>query len=366
MMRILTRYLLKSFFTTFAISLFCFVLVFDLVNVIENIGKFLESDATGGEIFLYYIYFTPFIIVLTTPIATLLAAIFSVGIAAKRNELLAMKAAGVSIYRLAAPLLGAGLLIAASLWVFGEFVMPEANLHKDEIKAEKIDRRGTTRGKVHSNQMFLGLEGRIFHFGTYNADAERGSQVAIETFVGNRLKSITTAAEFYWQDSVWVGRDVEFREFKDFRTDAHPIVEWKEQYYTFNSYHEKPTYFQTWLSGDDALALGYLKLRRFIQVSRAIGRDVTPQVVDLYTKIAFPFINVIIILIGVALASNPRRSGLAISFGMSMAISFVFYTIVKIAIELGHQGTIPPLLAAWGANALFFLIGAFLLIRTPK
>jgi len=340
--------------------------VFDLVNLIEHVGKFLESNATAGDILMYYVYFTPFILVLTTPIATLLAAIFSVGLAARRNELLAMKAAGFSIYRLAMPLLGGGLLIAVGLWVFGELVMPEANLRKNQIKSEKVDRRGSRSFKTPNNQMFIGMDGRIFHFGSYQSDAAKGTQVAIQTFDGNRIKSIITALQFDWVDSLWIGRDVDFREFKDFRTDTEPIRQWHERIHYFREFEENPGYFETWYSGEDALTLGYFKLQRFIEVSRAIGRDVTPQIVDLYTKIAFPFINVIIILIGVALASNPRRSGLAISFGMSMAISFVFYTIVKIAIELGHQGTVPPIVAAWGANTVFFLFGAFLLLRTPK
>ncbi len=365
-MRILTRYMLKSFFLTFFVSLLCFVLVFDLVNLIEHVGKFLESDATWGDIFSYYLYFTPFIVVLTTPIATLLAAIFSVGIAARRNELLAMKAAGVSIYQLALPLLCGGVLIAASLWIFGEMVMPEANLRKNRIKAEKVDRRGVRPQQTHRDQMFIGMEGRIFHFGNYATEKASGERVAIQTFEGNRLRSIITADQFYWQGSVWVGRGLEFREFRDFRTDPEPIRQWTSDYQRFDSFGEQPSYFEVSFANEDALSLSYFKLKQFIEVSRAIGRDVTREQVDLYTKMAFPFINVIIILIGVALASNPRRSGLAIGFGLSMAISFVFYTIVKIAIELGHQGTIPPLVAAWGANALFLLIGMFLLIRTPK
>jgi len=114
------------------------------------------------------------------------------------------------------------------------------------------------------------------------------------------------------------------------------------------------------------MSMGYSKLKQFIAVSEAIGRDVTREIVDLENKIAFPFINMIIVLIGVALASNPRRSGIAIGFGISMWISFIFFTIVKVALELGHQGDIPPLLAAWGANVIFLILGLFLLFKTPK
>ncbi len=365
-MGILHRYLLRRFFLTFLVSLFCFVLIFDLVNLVEHIGRYLESDATVVDIIMYYIYFTPFIVVLTCPIATLLAAIFSVGLLARTNELTAMKAAGVSLYRLTLPLLLGGVVIAVLLWVFGEFVLPEANHRKNNIKIEKIDRRRTTTPKTQRNQMFQGVDGRIFHFGNYVAESATGERVVIQTFAGNRLKSIVSAEKFFWDDSIWVGTDVEFSEFKDFRVDPQPIRQWHRALFHFTDLVERPRYFNNWFMRQDALSLDYFQLRSFIEVNQAIGRDVTAEVVDLQNKIAFPFINVIIILIGVALASNPRRSGLAISFGLSMGISFFFYTIVKIAIELGHQGTIPPLLAAWGANMVFFLLGLYLLIKTPK
>jgi lipopolysaccharide export system permease protein len=365
-MTIFDRYLLKRFFLTFLIAMFCFVLIFDIVNLIEHIGDFLESKATFADVAMYYVYFTPFIIVLTCPIATLLAAIFSVGLLAKNNELTAMKSSGVSIYRLTMPLLLGGLAIACFLWVFGELIMPEANHRKNLIKIEKIDRRQPTVSGVHRNEMFQGLGGRVFHFGAYRSAEAKGERVMIQTFSGSRLRSVVTAKEFYWQDSLWVGFDVDFSEFKDFRVDPEPVRSWHEERHLFREFAERPQYFDTWFTRQDALSLSYFKLQRFIDVSRAIGRDVTKEVVDLQTKIAFPFINVIIILIGVALASNPRRSGLTIGFGISMCISFVFYTIVKIAIELGHQGSIPPLVAAWGANVLFSLFGLYLLIRTPK
>lgn len=365
-MTVFDRYLLKRFFLTFVVSLLCFVLVFDVVNLVEHVGQFLESDATLMDIILYYVYFTPFIVVLTCPIATLLAAIFSVGLLAKNNELTAMKASGVSLYRLTMPLLLGGVVIACLLWVFGEMVMPEANYRKNLIKVEKIDQRKPVSAEVHRNEMFQGLAGRIFHFGTYYSSEERGENVMIQTFSGNRLVSVVTAEEFFWDDSVWIGNKVEFSEFRDFRVDPEPIRSWHEEVHRFSSFAERPHYFDTWFSRQDAQSLSYFKLANFINVSRAIGRDVTKEVVDLRTKIAFPFINVIIILIGVALASNPRRSGLAIGFGISMCVSFIFFTIVKIAIEMGHQGTISPLVAAWGTNVLFFLFGLFLLIRTPK
>lgn len=365
-MNIIDRYLLSRFFLTFFVSIFCFILIFDLVNLVERIGGLLESGATLFDVFLYYFYFTPFIVVLTCPIATLLASIFSIGLMAKSNELLAMKAAGISLYRIVVTLTAGGIVIAAGLWWFGEMVLPEANTRKNVIESEKFERKQPESSTVYRNQMFQGLQGRVFQFTNYVTKSATGEDVVIQTFEGNKLKQVITADRLTWQDSLWVGTGVEIRVFGDFESDPQPIKSSNFSTLTFPEFRERPSYFEDWFSRQDPLSMDYFKLSKFIQVSRSLGKDATKQLVDLENKIAFPFINVIIILIGVSLASNPRRSGLGISFAVSMAISFVFYTCVKIAIEFGHQGTIPPLLAAWGTNVVFLVLGLFLLFRTPK
>lgn len=363
---ILARYLLRRFFLTFFVSIACFILIFDLVNVVENIGKYVESGAAASDIVLYYIYFTPFIVVLTCPIATLLAAIFSIGLLAKTNELTAMKAAGISIYRIAVVLMTGGFVIAGGLWVFGEMVLPEANYLKNIIKTEKIERRKSESASVYRNQLFQGLDGRIFQFGNYVSKSATGEDVLIQTFDGRVLRQIITARRFEWRDTVWLGTDVALKEIGDLDTATQPITSITHDSLHFPEFREKPGFFEDWFTRQDAYSMDYFKLKRFINVSRALGKDVKPQVVDLYNKMSFPLINVIIILIGVALASNPRRAGLGISFGLSMGISFVFFTMVKVAIEMGHNGIVSPVVAAWGTNIVFFILGLILLIRVPK
>jgi lipopolysaccharide export system permease protein len=363
---IIDSYLLKRFFLTFFVAMFCFILIFDLVNLVERLGNLLEAGATLSDVFLYYFYFTPFIVVLTCPIATLLASIFSIGLMARSNELLAMKAAGISLYRIVNTLMAAGIVIAVGLWIFGEVVLPEANARKNVIEAEKFEKRSSESSTVYHNQMFQGLHGRVFQFTNYVTKSATGEDVVIQTFVGNKLTQLITADRFVWRDSIWVGSDVQVKTFGNFESDPEPIRNTRYETLPFPDFREKPSYFEDWFSRQDPLSMSYFKLKKFIDVSRALGKDVTSQLVDLENKVAFPFINVIIILIGVSLASNPRRSGLGVSFAVSMAISFVFYSCVKIAIEFGHEGAISPMLAAWGTNAAFLLIGLILLIRTPK
>ena len=287
-MNIIDRYLLKRFFLTFFVSILCFVLIFDLVNLVERIGNLLESGATFADVFMYYFYFTPFIIVLTCPIATLLASIFSIGLMAKSNELLAMKAAGVSLYRIVATLVAGGILIAVGLWVFGEMILPEANSRKNIIEAEKFERRNSESATVYRNQMFQGLHGRVFQFTNYVSKSATGEDVVIQTFEGNKLKQLITADRFVWQDTIWVGSEVQVRDFGDFESDPEPIKNTKYPTLPFPDFREKPTYFEDWFSRQDPLSMNYFKLKKFIQVSRALGKDVTTQLVDLENKSRLP------------------------------------------------------------------------------
>lgn len=365
-MSILARYLLQRFFLTFFVSIFCFIIIFNLVNLVENLGRFVEAGATAIDIGKYYLYFTPFIVVLTCPIATLLASIFSIGLMSKRNELTAMKAAGVSLYRVALTLIVGGFVIAGGLWVFGEIILPVSNQRKNEIRAEKFEKRKAEAANVYRNQMFQGLDGRIFQFTTYYSQSLTGEGVQIQQFDGKSLRQIITTDRFLWRDSVWWGTDVEIRDIGDLEGAAKPIRSTKIDSMAFVSLREQPALFEDWFTRQDALSMGYFKLKRYIEVSRLLGKNVSAQVVDLYNKISFPLINVIIILIGVALASNPRRAGLGISFGLSMGVSFVFFTMVKVAIEMGHNGLLSPIIAAWGTNAVFLVFGLILLLRVPK
>lgn len=353
-MSIFARYLLRRFFLTFFVAMICFIIVFDLVNLVENIGRFVESGAKSSDVALYYLYFTPFIVVLTCPIATLLSSIFSVGLLAKSNELTAMKAAGVSIYKIAGVLFLGGVAIAAGLWIFGEHILPEANHRKNIIKIERIEKRQAETASVYRNQMFQGLDGRIFQFANYISRSATGEDVVVQRFDGNQLRDIITVGQLVWRDTIWHGTAVTLKRIGDLRAESQPILleEYDSLYLT--QFREKPSYFEDWFARQDALSMSYFKLRRFIEVSRALGRSVTRQVVDLHNKVAFPFINVIIILIGVALASNPRRAGLGISFGLSMGVSFAFYTMVKIAIEMGHEGMLSPRLRLGGQMSYFF------------
>ena len=88
--------------------------------------------------------------------------------------------------------------------------------------------------------------------------------------------------------------------------------------------------------------------------------------VELYLKITFPFANFILVLIGIPLAANPRRSGPSVGFGLSIIISFIFFVLIRTGQSLGNNGKIPPLLAASVGDIFFLLVGAALFFKARK
>lgn len=112
--------------------------------------------------------------------------------------------------------------------------------------------------------------------------------------------------------------------------------------------------------------MGYFELLDYVKVKKRSGQDVAKETTELYLKISFPFVNFIIVLFGAPIAANPKRSGVAIGFAISLFISFVYYTLIRMGQSFGYSGKLSPLFAAWSANTLFFILGVILLIKAKK
>jgi len=112
--------------------------------------------------------------------------------------------------------------------------------------------------------------------------------------------------------------------------------------------------------------MSYWELKNFIDEVKRTGGNPDRWRVDLYLKFAFPFANFIIILFGAPLASRKTRSGTAISFGVSLFICFLYFGFIKVGQSLGHNGTLPPFIAAWLGNLFFGLGAIYILVRSSR
>jgi lipopolysaccharide export system permease protein len=359
-MKTLDRYVLRGFVFTLTFALLSFVAIFVIVDVIEHLDKFIDSKATILEVVRYYVAFLPYIIVLTIPVAMLLASLFSVGNLARRNELTAMKASGLSLYRIIAPLLAFGLFVSLAVSVFGEYVVPSANAEMQRVYDEDIRGRTPRAGEVRRNVQRRGRDGRLYSIRTFDSGANRGNDVVVVSVAANRVTERVDVDVMEWTGDVWRLTGTVVRRFPTDTTVYYrqvtdtTIADWSLRPDDLLHRQKKP----------EAMSFG--ELSAYIDRVEAGGDIAHRELVDLYLKISFPLSNFIIVLFGAPLAANPRRSGAAVGFGISIAIAFVYFSLIKASQAFGYAGKIDPILAAWSGNLLFGAAGVVILLRVRK
>ncbi len=380
-MRILDRYLVRQFCFALLFSLIAFWVIFLVVDLVEQLDKFIDREASLFMVLKYYFFYTPYIVALTLPVAMLLACLFSLGQLARHNELTAMKSAGISLYRILLPVFALSFGVSVLVIGFGGWVVPLAYEKKEEIKTVEIEKGKKEKDMLLENIFVQDQEGRILHLATYDTKQKLGTGALVQRFEENRLKEEIRAERLIWRNDGWVFENGVHRIFSDSvpepqaaekpertREDSLPVNP-AEEFRAFRELFQmdlkiKPEALGRKRKKPDEM--GYLELAEYVKLKRRSGQIVAKERTDLHVKIAFPFVNFIIVLLGAPLAANPKRSGLAIGFALSLFISFVYYTLIRMCQSFGYSEKLSPLLAAWAANILFAVLGTILLVRAKK
>ncbi len=366
--KIVDSYLLGKFIKAIILSLIIFVIVMHLIHLIEHLDTYIDKHASIIDVIKFYLYYTPFIIVLTIPVATLLGAIFTIGLMARRNELLAIKASGISLWRVALPLMVAGLVISITVFVASEKILPYTNQEKSELRYAKIEKNPNYNEEYYTNFHRRGDYGRIFNFRLYNPNQLIGKNIQIQTYNDNRLMESIDAAELDWKDTVWVAYDGTRTIFSsaDQPQKHDSIIQFDTLRLAYLT--EKPERFTR--RKIDPRDFGYdqsiKSLKEEIANREKNGISSTPERVYLMFKYSLPMTSFIIVLIAVPLAADPRRSSPAIGFAFAIGISFTYMILFEVFRTLGTSGRLSPPLSAWSINAIFFLIGIFMMIKARK
>ncbi|MCC7264419.1 MAG: LPS export ABC transporter permease LptG [Candidatus Latescibacteria bacterium] len=356
-MRLLDRYVLRRHLLCLAAAVLALLLVAVIVDLIEHIDTFIDYRATWWQIARYYTYHAPYWIALTLPIAALLGTLFSLTSLARANELTAMKAAGISLYRLLSPLLWFSLFFGGLAFFFTDLVVPAATYRYRQVWDEL---RGAGRTDGSRRQVLLqDVDGQLVFARAYDAAKAQASQVSWEQERGGRVIRRLEGRRLDWRQDRWVLVDGREYLLAEGQTQARIFSELELPSLTL-----RPEAFaQQQKKTED---MDYGDLRAYIARARANGEDATRQQVDLHLKIAFPFTCFVIVLLGAPLAADARRTGLAGSFGKGILICFVYYSAVKAGQALGWNELLAPILAAWLPNLLFGALGLLLLWRAPK
>ncbi len=374
-MRKISVYILKEFVSFLWYIVLAFAIIFILVDLVENVDRFIDRDIGYGLIFLYYAFYLPYIVILTLPVSMLLATMFSLGRLVGDNEITAMKASGISLYRILLPLYVFSLIVGLILMVFAESVVPRANLYREDIKRQGNEFRFTltkNREMDRSQVYLLNDDGRIIYARGYKSR----SKTAQGVFILEPLTSLADLSDM--SDTIRVGLksriDAKFMIFSGGIWNLHDVVvrTFNDEGEVQKKYRTLPAPFIVRKPSDfarieiDPEEMDYFQLSNYIKEVKAKGGDASGWLVDLYLKISFPFVSFVIVFFGAPMTAGSGIRGKTASFGIALIISFVYYVLINASQVLGRNGAIQPFAAAWMPNILFFLVGIFMLVRARK
>ncbi|MCX6162485.1 MAG: LptF/LptG family permease [Ignavibacteriae bacterium] len=358
-MKLIDKYILKHFIQNFLFGLSCFVLIFILVDLFENMDKFIDKKLSLPLLALYYAYFIPDILKLITPVGILLASLFTISRFVNYSELTAMKSAGISIYRYLLPIITVGMIITLFSVYFNGWIVPKTNHLKYNFDRNYLGRNSIPNSI--QNIYIQDKKNRIITINTYDKIALTCSNTSIQIFNPDTLFSLKARY------------DIESMKWDSTRNDWFINKVYERLFYyaeteslktNFNLYISDLKYVQKISIDPSQIEKRQLRpeelvlsdFRQFIDNLEESGQDAAKEKVDYYSIISFPFANLVTIIFGVSISSNRRKAGAALHFGISLIVSFFYLGFVKISQVFGYNGDLNPILTAWLANILFLAI----------
>lgn len=355
-MRILDRYILGQFTKIFGICVLGVPLLFTVIDLTDNLDRFIAEGATRGEIFLHYIYQYPYQSLLGFPIAALLACVFTISTMTRRFETTAIKACGISFYRMTAPILVAAVALSGVAVLLTEWV-PVTNRRSQEVLGEQETRSRTLR----LNFVYRADEGYVYKVRRLDTRELRMSAVQIEregtgpeypTYnIGASGATWDTLAHRWVLDHGWVHRFLGFDEARAYEFRELRLRELDE------------TPAELRIEPKDPDEMQYAELGRFIEAHERSGGVAKDLQTARALRVSFPFAVLIIVVFGTPLAHSTRRGGAPMSVAIALATTVLFLILIRIAEALGAGGALPPTVAAWLPNAIFLAAGLFLYAR---
>ena len=358
MIRIIDRYILRNFIKTLILTFFAFYAITLVIDFVEKVDTFVDKKAEVANILLYFYYALPNFFIIIMPFALLMASLFTMGQFVRFGELTALKAAGVSLYRIIFPLLLFGIFITVFSFLFGENVVTDFEREKTRLFDLKI-RKNNNLYLRKENILLQDTKDRVISIALYDGPNHFGRNVNVQERFENRIILTLSAEEIVPSDGDWVLKKGKVRDFSSGEEVIREFDEYRITDFTF-------TEMDIVSAKIEPEEMNAIELLEYIDKLERIGIPYKQWFVDYYKKFAFPFANLIVILLGLPLATKKWKGGAAVGFGICIFICFAYYSLMTFTHALGYKGTLTPIMAAWVSNIIFGALGFIILIKAQK
>lgn len=352
------NHLLFQFLKNFSYTMVGALVLFSVMDLLEHSGSLIDNHATSSMIARYYLYKAAWIIDTVLPIAMLMATLFTVGNMARYLELTAMFAAGLSLMKVCRPLVILSLLVTIFSLAWREYVLPQANVNRTRVWEVEVH-KNPDRIRPTQHIAITGPEGRLYYARKFDPNHGIITGLKIITSDGPKVIERVDAQRAEWDGQYWTLINGTKRIFEDEKelTSVFSRITAKDLKV------DPRSFYQDRIRQED---MNIRQLVDHVRLIRLSGGDPTTGLVDIQFNLAFPFVNLIVVLIGIILASGPRKTNVASGFGLTLLISFGYYMFMNFGRSLGHNGTLSPVIAAWTGNFVFLATFVILYLRARR
>ncbi|MGD0913555.1 MAG: LPS export ABC transporter permease LptG, partial [Terracidiphilus sp.] len=364
---ILDEYVVREFVNMFLLVLAAFVLLMIVFTFFDLVGDIIRNRISLVTVGDYLVNLTPSMLYQIAPLAVLIAALVVFGVLNRNSEIAAMKATGISLYRLVIPIVSIAVILAISLFLFDQYYLPQANRRQEALR--NVIKGRPPQTYLHPEQKWIfgapkpGEPARIFYYQFFDPNRNEFANLSVfefnpQTFALTRR--IFAGRAFWDEDSDswkfengWV-RDISSASVTDYRTFLST---------GFAEVHEPPDYFEK--EDLQSQEMNFAQLEKYVRDLQQSGFDTMRLRVALWHKLAYPLVAVVMAMLAIPFALSMGRRGSLSGIAIAISVALAFWVVDGLFGAMGNVNYLPAAMAAWSSDILFGLVGGYLLLKTP-
>jgi len=353
-MTVLSRYITVIYLKLIALTAGSFVAIYLVIDFLEKIGGFSQAGGKPQYILIFYLFKIPAIINQVMPLAILMSTLLTLGMLSRSSEIVAMQSCGISLKRIAKPLLVIAFFLSIFTFFSNEAIIPNTSQNMKYVEEVLIQGKSPNTFFRLNNIWYRDknyiLQARLFIPDSWTLKGVTLWQATDEMQPTKRLEA---------EDAVWNGYYWTLKNVVERSLSAGIVTETRTIASLPVPLELKINDLKVW--DKYAEDMGFFKLKGYTEKLQKAGYDATRYQAQMYAKISMPFACLIMAFVGIPFSlRGGRSSGIALGIGLSIGIGFAYFIINAILISFGETGILPPLVSAWAANFIFALSAIWL------
>ncbi|HVG27579.1 MAG TPA: LptF/LptG family permease, partial [Acidobacteriaceae bacterium] len=360
---ILDEYVMGGFLRNFGLVLAAMTLLFIIFTFFELIGDIIKYRTPLVTVGDYLLNLIPFILYNVTPVCSLLAVLITFGTLSRTSELTSMKATGVSLYRVVAPVLLVAAILSVLLFAFDEGYLPAANRRQEALLSSIKGKPAQTflrpdRKWMSGQASGSGEPTRIFYYQFFDPQKNVFANITVFEFQPGTftLTRRIFADSAHWDDKAkrWVFESGWQRAFS-----GESVISYQSfSSFSFPEIHETPSYFKK--EERPSQEMSYSELSRYVNDLQQSGFDTTPLRVQLNRKLSYPLLTLVMAILAIPFSLTAGKRGSLAGIGAALGLAIAYWVLAGISENLGNVNSLPAVLAAWSPDLLFAMAGSYL------